>query len=65
LPKEQSKKKQQKKLKRKANQADLTAIYLNSRNAAVALKSEVKSHIRAANVSKIDGSIKKLEFLII
>jgi hypothetical protein len=57
LPKE-NKRPQEKKRKRKMNQADLNAVYLNSRNTAVALKTEKSTHIRALDVSKLDGSIR-------
>lgn len=36
-------------------------MYLNSRNAAVALKTEKSNHIRAIDVSKLDGSIRMPE----
>lgn len=39
----------------------MQAVYLNSRNAAVALKSEKPTHIRANDVSKLDGSIREPE----
>jgi len=46
-----------KKKKRKVNQADLQAVFLNSRNAAIALKTEKVPHINALDVSALDGSV--------
>jgi hypothetical protein len=49
-------KQQNKKRKRKKDQQNLQAFYLSSRNAAVGLKTNKKSHIRAEDVSALDGS---------
>lgn len=56
MPKESAAKPQIKKKQRKKNQADLHENYLLSRNLATALKTETRSHIRAAQVSALDGS---------
>jgi hypothetical protein len=43
------------------NQADLGAVYLNSRNAVVALKTEQKERVRVQDVSALDGTINARE----